>query len=281
MTDSNLIAAERTVEKPQVSITKMFWWTTLCGFAFGSISKFPDLFDAGFSGATAIPTTVLIVVSWLLFLAWYWEQKNHAAIVVHVAGIVLIFPLSLTVARNSILLISLATLLWSQVLSIIFGVLTALSNAIRRHGKPASHLVYCLVGGAGMVAAIFGSFASLVNGFLDLRAIAAGAMIGFWMGFYQAMAKSRWFQDCRILGVRTRPIATAGFLMSFFPPILIVIANATVLSGVYYVPVWFSPSLGFVAAIAVIVLWRTGSMFVAAREDPVDSRSFETQDPTV
>ena len=253
----------------QVSIKSMFWWVTLSAFAAGSFSKFPELFN-DFSEVPSGPTIGLIVASWFAFLVWHWQQRNYSAIAIHVLVAVVIsfmFYIFRMIATDgsAFIVILLATLLSSQAFSILFGLSAVISNAIQRNGKPISFPIYCVLGSTLIVAAICGIGPSMMKGFPDMQYISMGAMIGFWMGIYQATAKSKWLKDCRISGVSMRPIVTVGFLVGFFAPIFFSIANQTIFTGIYYIPVWISPALGFVAALATIVFCKILSVAVGSR----------------
>ncbi len=249
-------AQEETQASSQISIKKMFWWVTLSAFAAGSFSKFPEIIGLGLVGLPAGPSIVLIIASWIVFLIWHWQQRNHGAIVIHVVtvALMLLFMAMFFSNVDAFYLILLSTMLCSQVLSIVLGLTANISKAIQHHGKSASFLVYCVVGATLILATLCGIGPSLQKGFPDFHSITMGAMIGFWMGLYQATAKSKWIQEKRFLGAKPRHIVLAGFLFSFFSPMFFGFANQTIFRGAYYyLPAWISPALGFVAAAIVII----------------------------
>jgi hypothetical protein len=248
-------------DSSQVSIKKMFWWVTLCAFAAGSFAKFPELFRNEWDFPSG-QTIGIVTVSWFVFLFWHWRQKNVSALLIHTITVALMYLFiwmlgNRVTESTSVVPIMLATLLCAQAMSIILGLTATTSKVINRHGKPASFLFYCVTGSTLVVAAICGIIPSLMKGFPDFQAIAMGAMIGCWMGLYQATAKSKWIQEKRFLGAKPRHIVLAGFLFSFFSPIFFSIANETFLrTTYYYLPVWLTPGFGFIAAAIVIAASR-------------------------
>ena len=256
--------------KSQITIAKLFFWVTLAAFAAASINTLISQFGDPFQEAKPIEIVpiVIVVVTWLLFLAHHIHERSYGAIAVHTTCPLLVVPLFTLVSQfQSTVWIAMmvATTVLSTIAGIILGVESIVSKTIIKNSKPQIYLAYRVVGGIILMA--FCCFVpSIFTGWIDFSTVLMGALIGFWAGLYQAMATCVWVRNIRVAGVGLRPIATAGFLGAVIGPtlgsFLIRSFNANLASS-YYIPYTsyqYGPLVGFLSAAVIILIWRLGSI---------------------
>ncbi|MFK7766972.1 MAG: hypothetical protein AB8B55_07100 [Mariniblastus sp.] len=245
----------------QISIATMFVWVTLAGFAFASANAYAEFFGR-VAENPRLEHIVTIGLTWIIFLIWHIYERSHGAIAIHVVPLVLMIVI-LTLLRDSfgqfahgmLWSISTGTMFCSNVLSILFGLESVISRSVSNNSKSHQYLIYRIVGGILLMATLFGIGPSIQNSFPAFPWIIGGALIGFWMGLYQALASKNWKMYPAFCGVNTRLVATSGFLGGvIIGPAIFYILNAKI--DVLVLQYRYSPLIGFLISIGVILTCR-------------------------
>ena len=253
--------------RSQVSITKMFVWMTLAGFAFASFNAYATQFSS-LRGEPILRTShvIIITLTWIVFLVYYIYERIYVAITVHCLPLVLMllvllifsgdaYLTSANSARSWAPVVTLSAMFCSTVLSIIIGLEATISKAVSNNSKDHHYLLYRIIGGMLLMTVVCGLGPSIQNQFPDGPAMLLGALLGFWIGLYQALASQAWKKYRWIFGVSTRPVVTAGFLGGIaLGPVLFSYLNGSIDELVLQYR--YSPLVGFATGACMICLYR-------------------------
>ena len=240
----------------QVSLFQAFGWFTLicmmvCSCA--SLARMPGISsEESISLSSAIP----ILFTWTSMTILYVYRRKFAPLVMHcflpvLIAVFLVLPGHMRTGSGLALA---AAMVISMIISSLFYSQVALLEFVSKTRRPVPFLIGYAAAGMLVTMGICMVFPSLNSGRPDGPAAVFGALLGFWVGVHEVVARSR-YRNKKIAGVKLGGITAAGFLGAVFGPMLNELVTRNYLVD-YFIPPRWSPAIGFLTAtLAFSVLW--------------------------
>ncbi|MBW3598109.1 MAG: hypothetical protein KY475_12625 [Planctomycetes bacterium] len=236
------------VEPPwRFSLADAFWWMVLAAAYFAVLAAFPVVFRSfEYDRQPPWPTAVTTSGCWLLLLGYYLRRPRFSVITVHTAPLILVivvFMIAQDAAYARGAAMALAAAACGVAFSMPFHLAKEISQATLSQASPATRLWVNLGGAIVLTVLLISLIPSIALQAIFVPGVVFGALLGFWLGLYQAAATTPAIARARVLGLSVRGLAIGGFLGGLFGPLAHWIIN-TYGFGYVPLPMRFTPLYG-------------------------------------